>query len=379
MWRVMQATMIGLRCRWWSAVLTLCALSGCGQIQKAGQGQRLCPGGDECDEGQVCRDGECVVEDGGGDTGDDDGGGNSDGGDSGDADGDDCPGVEFPPAPVVPTVVLLIDQGGSMSEAFGGGASTRWDAVREALIGAADDGAVYQLAGRVAFGATLFTSIDGSQGGECPLLRQSPPALNNARAIADLLQDNEPVDDTPTGEAVLAAAANLASGADRSYLVLATDGTPDTCAEPDSDQTPVGRAAAEAAVQEAYDAGVVTLVLSVGDEAAEQHLTRVANAGQGQPLDSGTATPFSALDPAGLVDALEATIGGERSCVIDLDGPVDVERATEGSVVLNSVALEYGTEWQLVDADTMELLGMACDTFVTSDEVTLSAEFPCPG
>lgn len=38
--------------------------------------------------------------------------------------------------------------------------------------------------------------------------------------------------------------------------------------------------------------------------------------------------------------------------------------------------LTFGTEWHLVDADTIELVGAACDRFRAGD-ATLVAEFEC--
>ena len=56
---------------------------------------------------------------------------------------------------------------------------------------------------------------------------------------------------------------------------------------------------------------------------------------------------------------------------------MDPSRAAEGSVTLNGAPLEFGTDWQLVDNDTIELLGGSCDTLRNTDNVELQAEFPC--
>jgi hypothetical protein len=46
-------------------------------------------------------------------------------------------------------------------------------------------------------------------------------------------------------------------------------------------------------------------------------------------------------------------------------------------VKLNGTMLQYGTEWELVDQNTIRLLGAACDTLMNSADPTVSANFPC--
>ncbi|HTE49988.1 MAG TPA: vWA domain-containing protein [Kofleriaceae bacterium] len=334
-------------------------------------------GGGECDEGEACSlDGQCVPAgtDDSGDAADD----SSDGGDDGSDDGgdDDCPAVQVNLTPVVPVVVMLIDQSGSMDEPFG--TSDRWESLKDALIGNADDGVMFDLQSQLNMGASLYTSHNGDSGGDCPLLQEVGPAINNASAIASLLEDNGPDDDTPTAEAVTAATASFPASDNPRIMILATDGNPDSCVDPDA-HTPETQAASETAVQGAFDADITTFVLSVGDDIALDHLQRLANAGQGLDLASGDAQFYLALDPAALVAAFEEIIGGIRTCEIDVDGDVDLDRADEGTVVLNGDTLEYGTDWNMQDSNSLILLGDACDTFLGAESVALTAEFPCGG
>jgi hypothetical protein len=306
------------------------------------------PAGGECGAGLNCSlDGSCEADNG-------------------------CPNVIVDLTPVVPTVVLLIDQSGSMTQDFGD--TDRWNAVRDALSDP-QDGVLPALDDRIIVGATLYTA-DGST---CPELTTVAPALGNAAAIAELLEDNEPVNNTPTAEAVIAVTASFPASDNPRILVLATDGDPDTCEDPDSNGQAGPRTGSENAVQAAYTAGITTYVLSVGADAEQEHLARVARLGQGQNPSSGGATAYLANDPGELLAAFGAIVGGATSCLINLDGQVEPDHADQGVVVLNGSYLLYEDDWRLVDEDTIELVGDACQTYLTSEEVSLAAEFTCGG
>ncbi len=314
-------------------------------------------GGGECASGEQCDDRGSCVSDGGG------GGG--------------CPSVEVDLAPVVPTVILLIDRSGSMIDDQFGDFTDRWTAVGDALTNQAT-GVLWAVESKIVLGATLYTSDDGNAGGTCPELVTVAPAVDNAAAIRDLIAQNPPPDsqsDTPTAESITATVSSFPS-AEHRVLVLATDGDPDRCDDADAhDQA--SQHNSEAAVQAAFTQGIATFVLSVGSDATEEHLRRLARAGLGQDLEDGTAEPTIANSPGELVSAFENIIHGVRSCEIQLDGRVNLDQASGGTVVLNGDALEYGAEWTMKDEDTLLLVGAACETFLATDEVSLSAEFPC--
>lgn len=333
------------------------------------------PAGDQCEDSEECDEtGQCVPVD------DDDNGDNVDDGEDDDGGDEDCPAVEVNLTPLVPDVILLLDQSGSMVDGFPEEKDPRrWDALRAALIGTGDDGLLFDLQSNLNMGATLYTSDDGTtQGGTCPILTSVDLAVNNAQAIADLLEDNEPVEDTPTAESVTAVSTLFPDDDKPHIIVLATDGLPDTCEVPDP-ETPAGQAASEAAVQAAFDLGVTTFVLAVGPDASNPHFQRLANAGQGEDLATGEVPFFPAQDPAELTAAFEAIIGGIRTCEITVEEAVDLDQAEDGTVVLNGDELVFGTDWDMPDEHTIVLLGSACDTFLTAESVSLSAEFPCGG
>ena len=83
-----------------------------------------------------------------------------------------------------PTVLLLIDQSGSMEFGFGGGGS-RWDVLRNAVVDP-DEGVLSRLDTSVRFGLMLYTSFDGFRRGTCPMLTESRIAIGNAESLSRL-------------------------------------------------------------------------------------------------------------------------------------------------------------------------------------------------
>ncbi len=311
------------------------------------------PGGTECGTGYVCRHGRCA---------------------------EDCPSVIVDLTPVTPTVMLLIDQSGSMSSDFHG--MTRWDAVDTALTDPAA-GVLPALESEIVFGASLYTSHNGTLDGEaCPLLQTEPPALGNAGAIGDLLGANGPDGDTPTGESITATTALLTALPTGPHdgpriIVLATDGEPDTCAVPNPQE---GQPEAVAAAQAAWTAGVRLFILSVGSDVGAAHLQDMADAGAGLPTGGTTHAPYYvATDPAELTTAFDTIIHGVRSCTFTLDGEVDPADWSAGAVSLDGAPLTYEDPdgWVLTDGHTLVLQGTACTTFLEEAAPVLSAQWPC--
>jgi hypothetical protein len=330
-------------------------------------------GGGECGSNSVCTsDGYCQQLDGDANLGPD----------------ADCPDVHFTAQQTIPTVQLILDQSGSMTAAYGG--STRWNAMRNALIDPTT-GVVTNLDASVVFGVTLYsgTSQDDGTGLQvgippCPGLTSQPRALNNYAAINTLLQGAAPIEDTPTAPTIDAVIADFQANPPMAgsppIIVLATDGLPDTCENADPRNTAEQNAAnatAVAAAQRAWMAGIKLFYLSVGDDVTDAHAQQMANAGAGLDPVAGTAPFYRASNPAELQAAFATIIGGVVSCQLDLDGSVDPTQAASGTVTLDGNALMYGTDWDLVDNDTIELLGAACDTLQNTSNPTVTAVFPC--
>ena len=293
-----------------------------------------------------------------------------------DAGDNGCPRVSVDVAAQVPMVLLLIDQSGSMTSNFN--SMTRWNAVKAALVDPTN-GIVFKLQSKVKFGVTMYTSHGGSAGGTCPILTpadlaQKPPVLNNAQAVASLLNASKPDGDTPTGESIMEA-----GGDGPRVILLATDGEPDSCAIPNpsnnTQQQQTNKLAVDAA-KAAYQQGIGTIILSVGSNVGAAHLQDMANAGAG--VDSG-AKYYVGSDPATLASSFDTIIRGVRTCIFKLSGAVETGAEKDGEVKLNGTLLTFNgpNGWRLNDPVTLELVGTACTTFKTSDQVTLEASFPC--
>ena len=303
------------------------------------------------------------------------------------ADAAPCAQVKLDLAPVTPTVMLLVDRSGTMTDPFGD-ADSRWDALYETLMDPTS-GVVARLEGAVRFGLATYTARDSENDGQvegaCPRMNTVVPALDNYGAIEGVYGDLAPLDETPTGAAIDAVLPALAAVEEDGpkILVLATDGEPDTCARPNPNGHAQARTASLLAVERAFDADVETYVVSVGGEAvgnpqAERHMHELANAGVGRAPDAEPGAPlYVALEPDELVAAFDQIIGGVRTCTFTLEGQVDEEHAAGGTVTLDGDELEYGTGWQLVDPSTIELLGAACDAILAGGEHEVEAYFTC--
>jgi hypothetical protein len=285
-----------------------------------------------------------------------------------------CPNVTVTFEKQVPTVVLLVDQSYSMTERFG--SDTRWNVARDALVNGTN-GVVKLLEKEVRFGLALYTSRNGSAGGTCPLLTEVDVALSNYSNIRTRLMSANPIDETPTGESIAAVTKKLADPAipGPKYLVLATDGEPDTCAEPNPAN---GQKVAIDATKDAFSKGIPTFYISVGSEVSASHAQQMANAGQGlDPLGTKKAKYYVASDAASMKAAFDSIIYGVRSCTFKLNAKV--VDPSKGNVTLDGAKLTYndGNGWKLSpDGTEVELVGSSCEK-VKSGDHSISAQFAC--
>ena len=327
----------------WSALVVCTTLAGCG-------GSSI--GGDPCG-GEI----DCVA--------------------SVDASDPVCVGGSIRLTPRAPAVYLLLDRSGSMISDFGDNVTERWDGVAAAVAG--PGGVVEALADRVSFGAAVY---DNDEQGACPDLVHVTATLDNLAAIGQLVDDQEPRHgEGPTGEAIQALLGAIAAApppADAAKIIIvATDGEPDTCAVPNPQN---GQPEAVAAAQGAFDAGFLLYMLSLGsggDSAGPAYLQDMANAGVGLPLGGPAAADyFGADDTEALITALAALLQRAR-CAFVLGQAVDLDRVDEGTVVLASAELGFGTDWTMQGPSTLILLGDACDAMLASPDLELTFDLLC--
>lgn len=285
---------------------------------------------------------------------------------------------------VPPIVMLLIDQSGSMAWNFGG--STRWGVLRDAIIDP-ENGLLTWLDATASIGLMLYTSLDGDRSGfGCPMVRSVDVRFGNADRIRAIYQLEEPIadGDTPTGDSIDEAVARLSAlgGAAPKYILLVTDGLPDTCAVPDP-QNGIGPAVA--AVERAYAQGIVVRTVGVSADIASGPLQQMANAGAGKARglvygrDAEAERPlYASTEPRVLADQLKGVIGDVRSCTVELGTLVGPGRAFEGDLTLDGFPLEYGAMngWSFMDDDTLLIHGASCDR-ILGDGERLEVRFPC--
>jgi hypothetical protein len=308
--------------------------------------------------------------------------GRSGGGGSGSA----CAQTSVTTARVVPTVILVVDRSASMAETFGDG--TRWDALKSSLL--AQNGLIKELQSQVNFGLTFYSAYSDevddvvSPIGECPRMDPIAPARANFDEIVAHWGDKTWQDDTPTGEAIDSVVASL--GLDPGepipetepiIFILATDGEPDSCAQLDPNEEEA-QMKSIAAVTRAFEKGIRTYVISVGNDLTAEHQIAVAKAGQGLG-PSDTIEPFRPQNDQMLRDTLRNIVGAEISCDITLDGSVEGGDPCLGQVELNGNALLCNDEngWELMDATHIRLMGSACEQLKSDASATLAVSFPC--
>jgi hypothetical protein len=199
----------------------------------------------------------------------------------------------------VPVVMILIDGSSSMFEPR----TSYWDPAYEALMDPTD-GALAAYADRIRFGLAVF------QGSKTPSTEPDPACAT--MSVSSIAADNRAAIDvvykgvgdayvlgqkweTPTGHAVNRVTTTLNAYTPDppgpKYIVLVTDGNPNTCRTVDPQ---CGQDLAIKAVQDARVAGIRTLVLGMGDiltvnsgctptymHCGLDHLKDMANAGLG--------------------------------------------------------------------------------------------------
>jgi hypothetical protein len=306
--------------------------------------------------------------------------------------GHDAPIVDFGPPPdnvcvaipvpltrIIPRVMVVIDQSGSMIQDFGG--QTRWHALEDALVGT--DGLVTNLSAHVRFGAVMYT--DGPDDPACPELQTTVVMLPGLSAIRSLYGMNGPEGNTPTGAAIASVLSNRASLFDEAgstgpeIIILATDGEPGLC---DPEGTGAGgdivggRVLTLSSTRQAHDAGIDTYVISVGTEVANMHLQDVANAGVGHVAGTPDAPFWVATDTSMLRDALATIASSALPCTLELSQSVIVDRVCEGTLKLGTTQFTCGTDWHAADETHITLSPTACDQLRHSAD-DLIVTFPC--
>lgn len=350
------------------------------------------PGGGECGDGYKCTaDGRCefdpVVAPPGPDA--------------------MCPDVVFTPTPQTPSIGLVLDQSGSMlyglindndamidKNTCASNPSCRFTAMRNVLTG--PTGVVTQLQSKAYFGHNQYTCDKEFQPTNDTSVLQlftTPRALNNAAAIDAQLALTSPANswNTPTFAALDAMVATFVANPPPANsppaIILATDGLPTNCGMGAGYGAPTPAEREElvlAAAQAAYNTSVAgydhipVYVLAMNIDLP--HFQELANVGQGAPRNASgsNAVPYYPVASAAqLQAAFQTIINGVLSCDLALTGDIDVSQAQSGSLSINGQMQQYGTDWILVNSNTIRVLGAACDALKTTPNPMIQASFPC--
>jgi hypothetical protein len=327
----------------------------------------------------------------------------------------------------MPNIVFVIDGSGSMCAPFG--SSTRWQALRTALLDP-KSGFIYRLQSSVRFGASLYdgtidmdlaatdplsviqnppcallTSALLPGAGMCPeLIEVMPAKLDNAAAIDMAFPQTELGGSTPTDKALNHVMDALIPTLQQQtpdgqpmakvYVILATDGAPnDICTGGVGGDGMAQKQGVIAAVDRGAAAGITTWVLSFadGDAGLQMHLDEVA--AHGDPKNPAAHT-FNPTNPDELLMTLATLLGGAVGCHVELNGTVTVGQECLGTVEQNGTRIPccQGSSgdmrcddmpasspngWKLNDPHSIELLGDSCAKFLLGSGSVLNATFPC--
>jgi hypothetical protein len=232
-------------------------------------------------------------------------GGSSSGGSAAGGEQNSATGGRTDPPDDPPTVLLLLDSSTSMFETAPPEVARPWDWAFEALL--AEDGPINELQARIRFGFTAYRGSDIAHAEEdlaCADLSTVDFGFDQyaeIRALYETLGADYEVGvkwETPTGHAIRRATEALLGDATpgRKYIVLVTDGIPNTCQTVDPQ---CGQDQAIFAVQQAHEAGITTYGLGIGNltsvngntgcdpliaRCGADHLQDLANAGLGLPV-----------------------------------------------------------------------------------------------
>jgi hypothetical protein len=125
--------------------------------------------------------------------------------------------------------------------------------------------------------------------------------------IAMMVNDAVPLSGSPTDEGILAGTRTLLSYQGERWLVLITDGAPDTCTGPDA---AAAHDAAVGAAAAAFQQRVRVLPVGMGDDAPVEFIEQIAKAGAGvAPQEDAEVHAFRASNLGELRQALADVAG----------------------------------------------------------------------
>ncbi len=294
-----------------------------------------------------------------------------------------CRDDNFSPAdPVPPRIMLTVDRSGSMDLDADGFFGSKWDGAIATL-----DDVTHQLQSTMEMGLLLYP-VGADSDDQCSVGAVAEAVeLNNADDITSALFNTGPGGGTPTAQTLLVAGnalTALGSAGGQRAVVLVTDGGPNcngslngqTCrcvSQNPADcqgfaENCLDDVNAIGAARQLNTLGFPTFVLTVpGAENFNDVLNGLAVAG-------GTGAFYETTSSGALADALGDIANRLGACRFDLPGSPNVDGISvdiDGSDVARDTNRVNG--FDLVDVDTVELFGSACDNATQAANVHIQS------
>ena len=295
-----------------------------------------------------------------------------------------CAATSQGAVPLPPDILIIQDKSGSMDGAADGsctrncGANSKWSQVTTAL-----NQVVTMTDTTVNWGLKFFATSNNSCTTDANVEVPIGPA--NGTAIAAAITAARTGSPTPTRLAENAGAMYMASLTDANpkYLLLATDGLPNCDPSMPTMTNADDSAGAEQAVTDAFNMGLPTFVVGIGDTMGTATLNQMALNG-GVP-QMGAATSFYAVsDTTSLVDVLNTILGQVASCKFDIGAAPNSHTSNDYIDVFgDGVPIPQDTThtdgWDYTNAahTAIEVYGPRCDAVMAGTIMTVTVTFRC--
>jgi hypothetical protein len=273
-------------------------------------------------------------------------------------------------------VLLVLDRSSSMnystsSDANCGsgatGCTARWPALTSAV-----NSTLSSTSGAVNWGLKLYTSPGGSA---CTVNAgvEVPISATSVAAIQTQISNTKPGNNTPTAQAIKAAADYLKTVTDPNgkFILLATDGEPNCGGSGSSGSGTTNVQGTIDAITATKAAGFPVYVVGIGPSVG--NLDNFAAAG-------GTTNYFPATSPQALTDAFASISKLVATCVFTSTKPPADPNNIAVYLNTNLVAKDDVDGWAFgADPSTIVLHGAACTEAMAATGSSVQILFGCPG
>jgi hypothetical protein len=243
------------------------------------------------------------------------------------------------------------------------------------------DGVVTKLGGTIQFGIACHeVTSAGSLAGPCPKGVFVPAATNNASALADAL-DKVTYYQGTTWASLGMIEQELARRTEptQDTIILVQDYWGDAQCELFTSGEDMQRQAVERLAAAGVRTSVVTLLWTAQQALDAEQNNEDARRKGIQLAQLGGGEAFASDQVEAIRGAIESSVNRAVSCQIRLEGELEPGLECDGEVTLGGSPLSCNDAngFRLLDANTLELTGEACDRLRQDATATLSASFPC--